>query len=167
MLLPCTELPSLWLYGWLQVCISYEKKPLNLGWTVQSDKWHTWRMLSQPWTTAYVDIMPLYLPSPAQRNDPKLYAESVSTAMVRACLGWICTVPVRWQWLQAATNFGCARQYCITASALKSHTCAGKQESRCFRGECTALQRACSVCIASTWSGCCTCAIRKTVHTDM
>jgi hypothetical protein len=41
-------------------------------------------MLSQPWTTAHVDILPLYFPSLAERSDPKMYSESVRTLMVRS-----------------------------------------------------------------------------------
>jgi hypothetical protein len=66
-----------------QVCISYDKRPLNLGWTIQNDTWHTWRMLSQPWTTAHVHILPLYVPGSTERSDPKMYSENVRTVMVR------------------------------------------------------------------------------------
>lgn len=67
----------------VQVCISYERKPLNPAWTIQSEPWHVLRMMSQLWTTAYVNILPMYEPSDAERQDAQLYADSVRTVMVR------------------------------------------------------------------------------------
>lgn len=67
----------------LQLCITYNKTPFNPGWTIQSDKWHSWRLLSQPWISAELSILPMYFPSPEEKYAPRLYAENVRTLMVR------------------------------------------------------------------------------------
>ena len=67
----------------MQVCIAYERKPLNPAWTIQCEPWHVLRMMTQPWTTAYVDILPMHEPSSAERQDAQLYAENVRQIMVR------------------------------------------------------------------------------------
>lgn len=108
----------------MQVCISYERKPLNPAWTIQNEPWHVLRLMTQLWTTAYVDILPMHEPSDAEKQDAQLYAENVRSMMVCACCpGLNCAVPL----------FLCSREsndYCKILLPAEARTCDSFQKER-------------------------------------
>lgn len=61
----------------LPVILKYNWRHFNTAWTNIDERWHTVRMLCQFVNHVEVEVLPPYIPSPAEQADPALYAANV------------------------------------------------------------------------------------------
>ena len=63
---------------------SYKCRHFNVGWgVIENVYWHFWRLQSQFANPCEVRVLKPYIPSKAEREDPRLYADNVRVLMAR------------------------------------------------------------------------------------
>ncbi|XP_019726713.1 lysophospholipid acyltransferase LPCAT4 isoform X1 [Hippocampus comes] len=68
------------------VLLRYPNKLDTVRWTYKGSTWveALWHTTSQLYTNMTVEFLPVYNPSPEERNDPNLYADNVQKLMAKA-----------------------------------------------------------------------------------
>ncbi|XP_077356490.1 lysophospholipid acyltransferase LPCAT4 isoform X2 [Festucalex cinctus] len=68
------------------VLLRYPNKLDTVRWTYKGTTWlgAVWHTASQLYTNMTVEFLPVYNPSPEERNDPNLYADNVQKLMAKA-----------------------------------------------------------------------------------
>jgi 1-acyl-sn-glycerol-3-phosphate acyltransferase len=64
--------------------LRYRLRPFSPAWGIVPMPFHILRMLTQPRNVLEMEFLPVYHPSPAERNNPQLYAQNVRLLMARA-----------------------------------------------------------------------------------